>query len=77
MSGEIDDELLRVLTDASEQIDGLDDIELFKLMETAESIRRQLKGADIDSNKLAFVMVQLSIEANKMKEKPPFDMAFV
>jgi hypothetical protein len=76
MSEDIDGELILALTTASEQIDGLNDMELFKLMETAESIRRQLKGADIDANKLAFIMFQLSIEAKKM-EKPHFDMAFV
>jgi len=75
MSEDIDGELILALTTASKQVNGLDDMELFKLMETAESIRRQLKGADIDVNRLAFIMFQLSIEAEKM-QKPDFDVAF-
>ena len=75
MGDEIDAELYLAVSEASKQVDALDDMELFKLMETAESIRRQLTGADIDAERLAYLMFQLSIEAKKTK-KPQHDMAF-
>ena len=74
MSG-IDEALIGALNMASKEIEGLDDLQLFKLMETAESIRRQLQNANIDATRLAVIMMQLVIETSKT-EVAEFDIAF-
>jgi replicative DNA helicase len=72
---EIDEALIGALNMASKEIEGLDDLQLFKLMETAESIRRQLQNANIDATRLAVIMMQLVIETSKT-EVAEFDIAF-
>ena len=74
MSG-IDEALIGALNMASKEIEGLDDLQLFKLMDTAESIRRQLQNANIDATRLAVIMMQLVIETSKT-EVAEFDIAF-
>jgi hypothetical protein len=74
MSG-MDEDLMGALSIASKEIEELDDLQLFKLMETAESIRRQLQSADIDATRLAVIMMQLAIETSKTKVVE-FDIAF-
>ena len=71
----MDEDLMGALSIASKEIEELDDLQLFKLMETAESIRRQLQSADIDATRLAVIMMQLAIETSKTKVVE-FDIAF-
>jgi hypothetical protein len=72
---EVDVELMSALDLASEEIDKLTDLELLALLETAESIRRQLLSKNIDASRLALVMLQLGIESEKVKVDD-FDVAF-
>jgi hypothetical protein len=72
---EVDVELMSALDLASEEIDKLTDLELYALMETAESIRRQLLSKNINASRLALVMLQLGIESKKARVED-FDVAF-
>lgn len=70
-------EIITALEGASKKIDGMPDKELYQLMQTANEIREQLQRIKIDSAQFALVMLQLGIEAEKMDNKPEFDIAFV